>query len=40
MKDKQYPAVISLSASYIGIPKLVSAEWIKKFDKKAGCYVN
>ena len=34
INDKEYPAVISLSASYIGIPKPIMTEWIKKLNKK------
>lgn len=40
IRDKEYPAVVSLSASYIGIPKEVMAEWVKKFNKKSKCAVN
>ena len=40
VREKQYPAVVSLSASYIGIPKEVMTEWLKKFNKKSNCSVN
>lgn len=36
----EFPAVLTLSASYIGIPKNVLAEWNKKFSKKASCEID
>lgn len=40
LSDKEYPAIISMSASYIGIPKEVMTEWNKKFNKKSKCAVD
>jgi hypothetical protein len=39
-KDKDYPAILSLSASYIGMPTGIISEWLTKFMKKSSCEIN